>query len=65
MRAGFVRRVGVDANRLRAPQSEGMPDGAGPEVCRCYQRWREYTGQQAVLAKGGHSFEEVGAEQLH
>jgi DNA modification methylase len=28
------------------------------------KRWQEYTGQQAVLAKGGRSFEEVGAERL-
>jgi DNA modification methylase len=28
------------------------------------KRWQEYTGQQAVLAKDGRSFEEVGAERL-
>jgi DNA modification methylase len=28
------------------------------------KRWQEYTGQRAVLAKGGRSFEEVGAERL-
>jgi len=28
------------------------------------KRWQEYTGQSAVLAKGGRSFEEVGAERL-
>jgi hypothetical protein len=28
------------------------------------KRWQEYTGQTAVLAKGGRSFEEVGAERL-
>jgi DNA modification methylase len=27
-------------------------------------RWQEYTGQRAVLAKDGRSFEEVGAERL-
>src|ERR1700722_755874 len=28
------------------------------------KRWQEFTGQQAVLAKDGRSFEEVGAERL-
>ena len=28
------------------------------------KRWQEYTGQRAVLAKDGRSFEEVGAERL-
>ena len=28
------------------------------------KRWQEYTGQSAVLAKGGRSFEDVGAERL-
>jgi DNA modification methylase len=28
------------------------------------KRWQEYTGQPAVLAKGGRSFEELGAERL-
>jgi DNA modification methylase len=28
------------------------------------KRWQEYTGRTAVLAKGGRSFEEVGAERV-
>jgi DNA modification methylase len=28
------------------------------------KRWQEYTGQRAVLAKDGRSFEEVGSERL-
>jgi DNA modification methylase len=28
------------------------------------KRWQEYTGQRAVLAKDGRSFEEVGAERV-
>jgi hypothetical protein len=33
-------------------------------VRRLVRRWQKYTGQTAVLARDGRSFEEVGAGRL-
>jgi DNA modification methylase len=63
--ARLVRRVRIDliACERRGRHSRLMElDPKYTDVI--VKRWQEYTGQRAVLAKGGRSFEEVGAERL-